>query len=183
MQNDEKNNINLIKDLQSKDKAKSRKAFDEIYRIYSNMILKLCRIEMKNSYLAEDIFQNTFIQFYEYTIEGKKELNNIKNILITIARNLCQNERLRSKAFSMEEINFDMEDKVYDNKETNELVDKAVASLEEIYREPLVLKEYLGMRYKEICECLQITEAQLTMRLYRAKKALAKILEPILKEL
>jgi len=182
MKTDENKNINLIKDLQSKDKAKSRKAFDEIYTIYSNLILKICCIELKNSYLAEDVFQNTFIQFYEYATEAK-EIKNIRNMLITIARNSCKNELKRNKALSMEDVDFELEDKVYDNNEKNEIIDKAIASLNEIYREPLILKEFGGMSYKDICAKLNITEEQLTMRLYRAKKALAKILEPILKEL
>jgi RNA polymerase sigma-70 factor, ECF subfamily len=182
MKTDENKHINLIKDLQSKDKAKSRKAFDEIYRIYSSLILKICSIELKNSYLAEDVFQNTFIQFYENANQAK-EIKNIRNLLITIARNNCKNELKRNKALSLEDVDFEVEEKVYDRNEKNDLVDKAIASLDEIYREPLILKEIFGMTYKDICNKLGITEAQLTMRLFRAKKALAKILEPILKEL
>jgi RNA polymerase sigma-70 factor (ECF subfamily) len=182
MKNDENKNINLIKDLQSKDKAKSRAAFDEIYRLYSSFILKICCIELKNSYLAEDVFQNTFIQFYENATQAK-EIKNVRNMLITIARNCCKNELKRTKALSIEEVDFDIEDRVYDKDETNEIVDKAIASLNEMYREPLILKEFGGLSYKEICDKLNITEEQLTMRLFRAKKALAKILEPILKEL
>lgn len=183
MINDENKNIKLIKDLQSKDKAKSRQAFDEIYRIYSSLILKLCRIEMKYSYLADDVFQTTFIQFYEYSLNPKNEIKNLRNMLITIARNACKNELKKRKLYSFEDIEYEVADKSYNNEETVKLVDKAVASLEDKYREPLVLKEYADLSYREICEILNITEAQLTMRLFRAKKALAKILEPILKEL
>ncbi len=182
MKNDENKNINLIKDLQSKDKAKSRKAFDEIYNTYSSLVLKICNIELKYSYLAEDVFQNTFVQFYE-NISQLKELKNIRNLLITIARNSCKNELKRSKTLSLEDSELEIEDKEYDRFQKSELVDKAIAGLDEIYREPLMLKEICGMTYKEICLKLNLTEEQLTMRLYRAKKALAKVLEPILKEI
>jgi RNA polymerase sigma-70 factor, ECF subfamily len=182
MNNDEIKNINLIKDLQSKDKARSRKAFDEVYRMYSNLILKICTIELKNSYLAEDVFQNTFVQFYE-AINNDKEIKNVRNLLITIARNACKNELKRTKAASIDVVDFEIEDKVYDRYEKSDLVDKAIADLEEKYREPLILKEIMGLTYKEICSRLDITEAQLTMRLFRAKKALAKILKPLLKEI
>ncbi|MEI6090705.1 MAG: sigma-70 family RNA polymerase sigma factor [bacterium] len=182
MNNDAEKNINLVKNLQSRDKAKSRRAFDEIYRIYSGMILRICSIELKNSYLAEDVFQNTFIQFYESATQAK-EIKNIRNMLITIAKNACKNELKRNKAFSLEDVSFEIEDKDYDRNEKSELVDMAIASLDEKYREPLILKEFVGMSYKDICAKLDITEQQLTMRLFRAKKALAKILESILKEL
>ncbi|MDQ1265825.1 MAG: hypothetical protein QG635_977, partial [Bacteroidota bacterium] len=74
------------------DKDSARKAFEEIYQRYSSKVYTFCSRVMGDTELADDIFQETFINFYESALV-EREMKNVSAYIFKIARNLCINEK------------------------------------------------------------------------------------------
>ncbi|MGD8727376.1 MAG: sigma-70 family RNA polymerase sigma factor [Gemmatimonadales bacterium] len=69
-----------------------------------------------------------------------------------------------------------------ENAELRERLDRAIDQLPAHERETLVLREFEGLRYREIAELLGIPIGTVMSRLYSARKALAKTLRGELSE-
>ena len=69
-------------------------AFGELYSRYSSIVYSYCLRVMSDRDKAYDIFQDTFMRFYQ-SAERHPSLDNVKGYLLTIARNLCLNEKER----------------------------------------------------------------------------------------
>ncbi len=165
-------------------KLKARQAFEEIYSRYSTKIFTYCNRILFDKELAEDVFQETFLRFYE-TAEKNREMSNVSAFLFKIARNLCINEKQRKhhSFITFEELIYPTKDQNFERKEKEELMQMALDALPKKFREVLVLKEYLGFSYKEISEILETTLPSVRIRIYRAKQRIREILTPYLEDL
>lgn len=161
----------------------SESAFMEFYKRYSNGVNAYCTKILNDRSLAQDVFQETFIKFYESV--NPKVNNNITGYLITIARNLCLNHKRNKKVnIDITELDFLVYDvQQYENKQLMEFVNTAVDLLEEEYKEALILREYNGMEYHEIAKVMNISEINAKTRVCRAKKKIKDLLKPYLNEL
>lgn len=66
--------------------------------------------------------------------------------------------------------------------QTHKQIRAAITQLPEDYRLVLCLRDIEGLSTKESSEALAISEANVKMRLHRARSALKKLLEPLVKE-
>jgi len=171
-------------DLAKSNKAKSAEAISILYDRYSAQVYKYCRRILGNEELAEDIFHDTFMRFYN-TLSQDRDMTNVKGFLITVARNLCLSAK-SSKHYglsSLEDLELPTRDLEYEKKEIIEIVRTSIECLAIDLREPLVLKEYNGYSYQEIAEVLDLTLSVVKNRIYKAKQQLRKILEPYITEI
>ena len=171
-------------DLLSGNKDLARIAFDELYYRYSTKIFTYCRKVLNNLDIAEDIFQETFTRFYESS-RTERKMTNVAGFIIKIARNLCLNEKSKRLHDKVQNkfTHISYIETSFERQELSELIDRALESLPETYREALVLKEFLDMSYKEIAEILGSTLPIIRIRIYRAKNKLREFLTPYLKDL
>lgn len=169
--------------LHKKSKKVSKKAFDELYNRYSVNIYSYCRRVFNNELLIEDIFQETFIRFYE-SAKDKREMTNVAGFLIKIARNLCLNEKSKKyfDNISLDDLQLPSYDASYDKKQMNELLQTALDALPKKYREVIILKEFLDMSYQEIADTLDLTLSVVRIRIFRAKAKLKELLKPYFNE-
>lgn len=72
---------------------------------------------------------------------------------------------------------------MHDASEIQEIVRRGVAQLPEKLRTPLILKDFEGLSYQEIAETIGTEVGTIKSRIFRAREALKKILEPYKKEL
>ena len=178
------NDKELIKILKNGSKDESNEAFRHIYSRYSARIHAYCLKTLSDPDLAEDIFQDTFIRFYQ---KVKTDYTNgtTAGFLITIARNLCLNSKRDKKpTVPFEDYHqiFDF-DKQGDREENQKLLQFAMSLLDFEYKEPLILRIYNGLNYKDIAEILEITPENARKRVFRAKEKIKKILEPYVNDL
>lgn len=169
--------------LMAKEDKLSFLAFEELYNRYSSKIYSYIKKILNNSPASDDIFQETFIRFYEFS-KKSKNMTNVVGFLIKTARNLCLNEKKskNSSHLDISNFNFAYFDKSYENKEINELVDIGLDALPEKYREVLVLREFMEFSYQEIADILGISMPVVRIRIFRAKNKLREFLAPFLKE-
>ncbi len=135
--------------------------------------------------LSEEICQEAFIRFFDKQMSFPS-LNDAKYWLIRVSKNLAINHvKRKSREMSMVEklkkapsahANTTDGEKVLIEQETRKLVQEAIESLPEKFRMVIVLKEYSDMDYKQIAQVLNISESNVKVRVYRARKMLESIL-------
>ncbi len=160
----------------------AEQAFSEIYNRYSSKVFTFCKYFLGNYDDASDVFQETFIKFHK-TKKPNKKMTNMRGYLLRIARNLCLNyQRDNKKDMHFEEymqiLDFDERLPEKDVEKLGIAIKAAVEYLPDSYKEIFILREYDGLSYNELTEVLGESLDVVRVRLYRAKKALRKALEP-----
>lgn len=169
--------------LSNKKRQVAKDAFEELYSRYSTKLYSYCKKILLNDESANDAFQETFTKIIEASKKGKV-MTNFAGYLITVARNLCLNEKenIRNTMVYVEDIQ--MPSKLEnDNKELIEIISVALDSLPIEYRECLILKEFLNYSYSEIADLLGVNLSIVRIRIHRAKEKLKDILLPYSKEI
>ncbi len=159
-------------------------AFTIIYNRYSSKVLAYCKLLINDNSGPEDIFQESFIRFYNNLGNGFSP-DNIPGYLLRTARNLCYNyNRDKKKIVSIDNIVFRSEDGIkYENKELFELIITALELLDDKYKEAFVLRKFDGLSIREIADICGISVEGAKSRINRARLKLLEILEPYLKDL
>ena len=165
-------------ELMRSSKSESDAAFTEIYDRYSSNVNAYCRRVLNNREHAEDIFQETFFQFYKH-VNNQHMGGSLRGYLITIARNLCLNfKRDTKQTVQIDEIDFLFKTyQDYEEKEIIELVRMSIELLDFKYREPLILRVYNDFSYNEIAEICEITPTNARALVFRAKLKIKEILK------
>ena len=123
-----------------------------------------------NAQDAEDVVQDTFLQYYSTNKQFNDE-EHIKAWLLRVAINKAKDvtRRFRWKnAVSLEDLN---EDIPFEDPEVETFFDE-VMKLPEKYRVAIHLFYYEEMSVREIAQCLGITEQNVKTRLSRARDQL-----------
>jgi len=172
----------LVKMMQGS-KAESDAAFTEIYDRYASGVFAYVLKILGSKDQADDIFQETFIQFYNKVRADHKNMS-VRGFLITIARNLCLNfKRDKKNNVQIEDMEFLFKTyQGYEEQEMLELVRMAIDLLEDKYKEPLVLRVYNGLSYEDIAEICNLTTVNARTMVFRAKQQIKVILKPYLKD-
>lgn len=141
-----------------------------------------------NHDIASEITQQTMIQIYQQ-IQTLKDVNAWESWFYKIAINFCHQESKKQKnskvisihhqtevqGFSQNDIRSNPSKKL-ESQEITQMIQKAIQKLPEEQRLVLIMKEYQGMKFREIAESLEISENTAKSRLYYALKALKKTL-------
>ena len=145
---------------------------------YSDMVLRLCMVNLKNSADAEDIFQNVFLKYALSNIVFESEEHE-KAWLIRVTVNACKDllkSFFHSRTISMEELTG------YTQTITPEqyTVMEAVWSLPKQYREVVYLHYYEGYTAPEIAGILKRNTNTVYTYLNRGKEMLKELLGGVL---
>ena len=137
--------------------------------------------------LAMEVTQLTFIAVYQ-KIGKLKDPDSFKYWLYKIALNHCREEDRKHKRkkwysifltedASQVKSSFGLPEQEFQRREKEEMIADAFRKLPEEQKTVLIMKEYEGMKFREISETLNISENTAKSRLYYGLKALRKILE------
>ncbi len=123
-----------------------------------------------NAQDAEDVVQDTFLQYYSANKQFNDE-EHIKAWLLRVAINKAKDVTRRSRrknTVSLEELTTDIP---FEDPEVETFFDE-VMNLPEHYRVAIHLFYYEDMAVKDIANCLQISEGSVKMRLSRGRDLL-----------
>src|SRR5690606_19357711 len=145
--------------------------------------------------LAMEVSQKTFISMCR-NVGNLQDPARFKSWLYTIALNYCREEARKKKgnrSLSFDEVwNRDAEnspdweasgrrndhpERQLQQRELADILQVALAELSEEQREVVIMKEYEGLKFREIAEVLNISENTVKSRMYYGLDALKKILE------
>lgn len=154
--------------------------YDTNYDIVMNIVMHI----VYNKEIAEDLTQETFERFYLKNMTFASEFD-ARYWLLRVAKNLALNSVRRNKReIQMVEkvkkdsqtFNFSEEEDKLIKEESVKEVREAIASLPENLRLVIQLKEYSNLDYKTIGKILGISEVNVKVRVYRARKKLEELL-------
>ena len=141
---------------------------------YSDMVLRLCMVSLKNPQDAEDVFQTVFLK---YTLSNQifETADHEKAWLIRVTVNCCRDllkSFFRKHTVSLEELS------EYTAPVASEQSDvlEAVRSLPRKYREVVYLHYYEGYTAPEIAGILHVNPNTVYTHLSRARERLKEML-------
>lgn len=165
--------------------------YEVLMRRYNPYLYKVGRSYGYNHQDVEDIMQETFISAYQSLGKLENKLY-FKTWLIRIMLNKCY--RLSNKAASKKEITVDVllyeksipmfsvdgnddPERNVNNRELSSVIENAINRIPHDYRLVFSLRELNGMSVFETATALHLTEANVKVRLNRAKAMLRKEIE------
>jgi len=157
-----------------------------IYERFKSGLFMFCVRILSNKDAAEDAVHETFVKL----IVQHSQLSHpasLKSWLYTIARNeafasLNRTKRIRELNDDDENI-FESDDALSmdGTEERLKIVETVLNQLLPQYKEVLLLREYESMNYEEIAHITGTTISAVKSRLFKARKAMMKKLEPLKK--
>lgn len=156
--------------------------FNSHYDEWSEAVFRFLYYKIGDREMCEDLVHDVFVKYWSRI--GIDDVQNIKNYLFTIARNLMINEMRHQKVIlkfqqfltidSCKSPHFDLE-----VSEFKEKLEHAIAILPEGQREVFLMNRLEGLKYREIAELLQISQKAVEKRMTKALQELRKIYSKI----
>lgn len=160
----------------------NNESFEEIVKRHKNSIIYFIQRYTKNIDIAEDLAQDVFL----YVLIHKKNYRfeySLKTYLYTIAKSKALNYIKREKRIvAIDEKEYEnikdveeLEEKVFKN-ERAENLKNAIQKLKLEYQNVIYLADIEELSYKEIGHVLNKTTSNVKILIYRARRALEKII-------
>ena len=182
------------KDLLAALKRGDDSAIEELLRRYQSRIyrygMKMCRDPED----AKDVLQDTMLTMSQ-SLRNFRGASSLTTWLYAIARSFCIKKRRKSKFAPTEEISLSgmdsdrsgpvsaasaQPDHIVSAKELGNYLNKAVQSLEPMYRDVLLLRDGEGLSAAEVAEVLGVRVDAVKSRLHRARLAVREQMAPLL---
>lgn len=145
--------------------------FAEIYDKYSNMVYGYLSQRLRDQYLIEDIFQETFLSLYE-NMNGIENINNLKSWLLTVAHRRLVDE-LKKQESNTVPFKPEIENSLTENLPADDIaLADALQELEPDKRQILYGIYHLGLSCEELGEIMEIPSGTVKSRAYYARQQL-----------
>lgn len=148
------------------------KEYDIIVQKYADGLYRFILGNIKDEFKAQDIVQDSFERLWinHVTVDFLKA----KSFLFTIAYNrMIDVIRRENKFNSTCEIADKCEEIVcYERVELKEIIDAALAKLNDVQRAVVLLRDYEGYSYQEISQITNLNESQVKVYIFRARQHL-----------
>lgn len=152
-----------------------RQSVQELFEAYQSSLYAVAFNVCKNAEDAEDVVQDTFIQYYSLKKEFESE-QHIRAWLIRVAINKAKNRNRtfwRRNKMSLEDY---METLTFETSESEDLFE-TVMHLPDKYRIVIHLFYYEDYTVREIAEILKLSESNVKVRLSRGRALLREKLQ------
>jgi RNA polymerase sigma-70 factor (ECF subfamily) len=173
--------------------------YHELIRPYERSVYRMALSYMKNEADAEDVAQEAFLKAFHHLATFRSEAK-FSTWLVGIALNEARSRLRREAVMRMESIDDAPEEgghispailrdwrevpsEALERKEVREMLQKAIASLPDIYREVFLLRDVEELNNLETAAALCITVGNVKVRLHRARMMLQKQLTPLLRNM
>jgi len=161
-------------------------AFGELYKKYSRRLFGYCLRLLADRGEAEEVVQAAFVKALE-SLPRLERPERFSSWLFTIARNDVYGRFRGARKSDAADAGDDVWDTDTPHErviagETSALVEGGLGRLKPEYREVLVLRHFERLSYREIAAITGSTVSSVESRLFKARKALLKYLEPYVHE-
>lgn len=191
-------NIEADRALVERVKKGDKAAFDLLVVKYQSRIINLVMRFVRNQADAMDVTQEAFIKAYRalpnfrgdsafYTWLYRIAVNTAKNFLAVQANRRVQ--EFDQNPEEMEQIDtgtalkeLETPENMLLTQEIQDTVIRAIENLPEDLRTAITLRELEGMSYEEIAESMDCPIGTVRSRIFRAREAIDRYLEPLIKE-
>ncbi len=141
--------------------------YNEAVLMYTNRVCRFVHKLLQDSDMAKDITQESYLRLWEN--KDKVATGSYKSWLFTTAYRLSLNYIRKNKKSVGEELIPERTIEL-ENPDLKQVISDSLALLNDVQRTIVVLKDYEGYKYSEIGEILDLTDAQVKVYLFRARK-------------
>lgn len=160
--------------------------FGTLYDRYKHRIYRFILHRVWNESRAEELTHEVFLAVIKHRARWQPDAT-FKTYIYRIATNRCINERSRKEHQLMswdddreiDPVASDAPDVDAERRQMNALLERALARLEEAFRDPIV-HELNGLSREEIAEVMEIPVQTVKTRIFRGKAKLKGILDELL---
>jgi len=153
------------------------KAYDE----YSDAIFRYCLFRVFDREKAKELMQETFTKTWEFIIKGGEDIENIRAFLYRVAHNVCVNEVMRNKEYSLDEmsekIGFDPEDEITRSPESEVEISILIGKMHKLKsgeRDLLIMRYINDLKVSEIAKILNKPPNTISVKISRAEESLKR---------
>jgi len=168
--------------MADKAKYKAEQQFTEVYEKYADAIFRYCYYRVFDREKAKDYMQEAYTRTWKYISEGH-EVENMRAFIYRTANNLIIDESRKKKSTSLDYMmekgytpSNDPRGKTQDYFTGQEIL-SIIKSLDEKYRDVILLKYVEDLSTKEIAEILNETENNVYVRMNRGFQKVKEILK------
>ena len=171
-------------------------SFQKLVETHQNMIFRVCYGFVKNSDDADDLTQEVFIQVFKNinTFRGESGLSTwMYRIAVNKSINFIRQQKIRkvfspiTGLFSNQEAQLNSHfvktpEQIITDKQTEEALNNAIASLPENQRTAFILHKYEDVPQQKIAEIMNLSVSAVESLIFRAKSNLQQKLNKFYKE-
>ncbi len=157
----------------SSDMKEKQKRYEALVHAFHADIFRYAYYLVKDSSIAEDIVQETFLRAWR-SLDSLKDEKAAKSWLITIVRreNARRFERKQLDLVDIDDTPVADETSMAERSVEHSEMQRLLAGLSVEYREPLILQLLFGYSGEEIAEQLNLNKNTVMTRLFRARNQL-----------
>jgi RNA polymerase sigma-70 factor (ECF subfamily) len=146
---------------------------NQVWTQYSKDLKRFIISKVKNTTIADDILQDTFIKIHT-KLHNLKDIKKLKSWCFTVARNSIL-DYWKSTNQTFEIANFEAETKILENEHTEQDCLKGILkNLPKKYRDPLFLSDIKGLKQQEVAHQLKQSLSTTKSQIQRARKLIAQ---------
>lgn len=149
-------------------------AYNKIVDAYADRLFRFAVKNMKDEDRANDVVQESFVRLWINRDEVNPE--KVRSWLFTTAYRQMLDAWRNEKRFSGEEVSEVSMQYEQEQPGLRDVLDQALARLPEIQRTAVLLRDYEGYSYEEIGEICKLSESQVKVYIFRARKAMKKFI-------
>jgi len=148
------------------------KEYNKIIDQHADHLFRFLVKNTRNDALADDLVQTAFERLWKN--RKKVEFKKAKSYLFTVGYNAMIDHFRKNKRMTYSEQLPERSIAPPDTKhfELKEWIEEGLNNLSEINKSLILLRDYEGYSYKEIGEITDLTESQVKVYIFRARKAL-----------
>jgi RNA polymerase sigma-70 factor (ECF subfamily) len=184
--------------LVAKARSGDLESFEALVKLYEKRIFHIAYKIVESLHEAEDVLQEAFLKAFENLAKFRGE-SSFYTWIVQIAVNAALQrvkKRRRPQTVALDELNGDTDDfrpeqivawdenpeELYSRKETQHILEEAIARLPTLYRTVFLLKDVENMPMEEIARILEISLPAAKSRLIRGRLELRETLSPYFKK-
>jgi RNA polymerase sigma-70 factor (ECF subfamily) len=153
----------------------TEKDYNESVLLYADNVYRFIVKNLRHTEDAEDIVQSAFEKLWIH--KDSVEPLKAKSYLFTVAYHLLIDHTRKAKRITLQEsFENDSQTAYQENKALKKVLHDALATLNEMQRSLVLLKDYEGYSYEEIGEITKLTTDQVRVYLHRARLKLRNYL-------
>lgn len=156
-----------------------RSQYNECVEQYADGLFRFVFSGLRKREEAEDVVQESFARVWEKV--RQIDYKTAKSYLYTTAYHLMIDETRRCQRLTpIDDCQIaERQSHVNTCPDVSQILGKALATLPEIQRTVIVLRDYEGYSYQEIGDITNLTESQVKVYIFRGRTALKKQLKSI----
>lgn len=144
--------------------------YNQVIDRYADNVYRFLLKNLKSEADARDVMQTSFEILWKK--KGNVDFAKSKSYLFTVAHSKMIDWIRKQKRTRHQEIPLGIATDSRTYKGLNEIIETALSRLPDIQRSAILLRDYEGYSYKEVGEILNLSESQVKVYIFRARKAL-----------